>query len=68
MTLPTASGLYTFSLGLSVNSEAPVFFSTTKPVLLATITQEWNGQNCTTDAMMAQIPASSQSYYICPPA
>jgi hypothetical protein len=68
MTPPTASGLYTFSLGLSVNSDAPVFFSTTTPVLLAPITQEWSGQNCTTDAMMAQIPASSQSYYICPPA
>lgn len=68
VTQPTAAGTYTFSLGLAVGDAAPVYFTTSAPALFAPVTQEWNGKNCTTAAMLAQIPTSSQSYYICPPA
>ncbi len=68
VTPPTAAGTYTFSLGLAVGDAAPAYFTTTPPALFAPVTQEWNGANCATPAMKAQIPAGSQSYYICPPA
>ncbi len=68
VTPPTAAGTYTFSLGLAVGDAAPVYFATSAPVLFAPVTQAWNGKNCMTPAMQTQIPTSSQSYYICPPA
>ncbi|HEX8981814.1 MAG TPA: hypothetical protein VF792_03510 [Ktedonobacterales bacterium] len=69
VTPPTTAGTYTFSLGLTVGaSSAPAYFATGAPALFAPVTQEWNGRNCTAATMKAQIPTSSQSYYICPPA
>lgn len=65
---PTAAGTYSFSLGLAVGSAAPAYFATSAPALFAPVTQEWSGKNCEAAAMQTQIPASSQSYYICPPA
>jgi len=66
---PTTPGTYTFAVGLSVDGAAPVYVSTTAPILLAPVAHEWSGQNCMTSAMQAQIPAATQdTYYICPPA
>jgi hypothetical protein len=69
VTVPTAPGTYTFAFGLATGTAAPVYFSTSSPTLFAPITTHWSGQNCTTMAMRAQIPAATQpTYYICPPA
>ncbi|HET9110568.1 MAG TPA: hypothetical protein VFN78_07075 [Ktedonobacterales bacterium] len=69
LTVPTTPGTYTFAFGLAVDSAAPVYFSASAPTLYAPITTHWSGQNCTTPAMKAQIPAATQpTYYMCPPA
>ena len=66
---PTTPGTYTFALGLSVDANPSGYFSITEPLLLAPVAHDWNGQNCLTPAMQAQIPAATQdTYYICPPA
>jgi hypothetical protein len=69
LTAPTAPGAYTFAFSFAANSAAAVYFSTTKPILVAPITNEWSGQNCVATAMQAQIPAATQPIqYMCPAA
>ena len=69
LTVPTTPGSYAFAFGLAVDSTSTAYFSTSASEIYAPITQHWTGQNCTTTAMKAQIPAASQStLYICPPA
>lgn len=61
------AGTYTFSFGLSIDKQAPIFSTTSPPTLLAPPAHEWSGQACTTAAMQAQIPASNPTtMYICP--
>lgn len=57
---------YTFSFGLSVSGAAAQTIATSQPTVLATPTQIWSGQNCTTSAMQAKIPATG--LFVCPPA
>lgn len=67
VTVPTASGIYRFALGLSVDGAAPIFYSTSEPNLFAPVAQYWGGTGCTDPAMKAQIPAATTpTYYICP--
>ncbi|MGZ3601518.1 MAG: hypothetical protein ACXVDF_16475 [Ktedonobacterales bacterium] len=67
VTVPTAPGIYRFALGLSVDGEAPIFYSTSEPYLFAPVAQQWGGIDCTDPAMKAQIPAATTpTYYICP--
>ena len=63
----STAGTYTFSFGLSIDKQAPIFTTTSPPTLLATPAHEWNGEACTTAAMQAQIPATdTTTMYICP--
>lgn len=64
----STAGTYTFSFGLSIDDQTPIFATTSPPTLLATPAHEWNGQACTTPAMQAQIPPATDppTYYICP--
>jgi hypothetical protein len=63
---PTAPGTYTFSLGISVSSGAPVYVPVPHQLLLDAAARAWDGQSCTTAAMQSQIPANDMAAYICP--
>ena len=64
---PATPGVYTFSIGVSVDAAAPLYISTTPTALYAPVAHAWDGQACTTPTMKAQIPVSSTpTYYIYP--
>jgi hypothetical protein len=70
MTVPTAPGTYSFSLGLAVDGGAPVFVPAAQPVLFAPAAHQWGAAACETSDMQAQIPPATDppNYYICPEA
>jgi hypothetical protein len=66
VTPPTAPGMYTFALSYDNVTAAPI--STMQPTLYDSAAVQWNGQNCTAPALVAQIPTSdTQNRYICAP-
>lgn len=65
VTLPTQPGTYTFAFGLSYDSVTAAPISTMQPALFDNAAVKWNGSNCTTSAMLSQIPTSSTAKYVC---
>lgn len=65
---PTAQGTYTFGLGLVAQQNTTAFFPASKPMLLAPVTQKWDGPSCQAPNMASQIPPETNppTYYICP--
>ena len=64
---PKAQGTYAFQVSITVDgTQLP--FSSAASLLLAPITHTWNGQACTSSAMLAQIPPATNppTPYICP--
>lgn len=68
ITTPTIPGTYTFAIGVALGNAAPAYVTINAPIVIAPVTQKWTGQNCLSASMQAQIPTSSQGYYVCPPA
>lgn len=64
----STAGTYTFSFGLKIDDQAPIFAVRSPPTLLATPAHEWSGQACTAPAMQSQIPPATNppTFYICP--
>lgn len=68
VTPPTAPGMYTFAFALSYDNLTAAPISTMQPTLYDSAAVQWNGQNCTAPALVAQIPTSdTQNRYICAP-
>ncbi len=65
---PTTPGTYTFDLGLEAQNSETAFFPASKPMLLAPVTQKWDGPSCQAPNMASQIPPETNppTYYICP--
>jgi hypothetical protein len=66
--VPSAPGIYTFSLGVAFDGAAPVYFPLPHSILIAPIVHVWDAESCTTAAMQAQIPPATNppTDYICP--
>ncbi len=63
---PTASGTYTFSLGISLDGAAHVYVPVPHQLLLDSSARAWDGKACITPAMQSQIPANDTAAYVCP--
>lgn len=65
----TAQGTYTLRFNVSVDGAAPTPLAPSDGAfLIAPAPAIWTGTACTSAAMQAQIPASTQdAYYVCPP-
>lgn len=66
---PSASGTYTFNVGVSVDGGQPGFVSAGPEMFLAPIVHAWSGKACLTPTMQAQIPpdvTNPPTYYLCP--
>lgn len=68
-TLPQLSGTYSYQVGVAIDGGAISYVSAaTTPALWAPVTHSWDGANCTSPAMQAQIPPATNppTLYICP--
>jgi hypothetical protein len=68
-TLPQLSGTYSYQAGLGIDGAPATYISGgTTPALYAPVTHSWDGGNCLSAAMQAQIPPATNppTAYICP--
>lgn len=68
-TLPQLSGTYSYQAGLGIDGAPAAYISGgTTPALYAPVTHTWDGSNCLSAAMQAQIPPATNppTAYICP--
>lgn len=68
LTMPAAPATYTFSLGIDMDSGAPIWLPLSWQILFAANARVWSGKACAAPAMASQIPAPTNppSYYVCP--
>jgi hypothetical protein len=67
LTAPKASGVYIFAVSITADGSS-LPFTGGDTILLAPVAHVWNGQACTSPAMLAQIPPATNppTPYICP--